>query len=231
MTQLFEEQGNAVEGFAKEALKTGLRVPKALFSRTGPPAGRAFLLALEQALWTELVSVRRLELKYQRKHGKDADRLALSDELLQLMPPAPADGWTVQMPSTPPATEWLRRWEYPPVRRAQRLSFMMATLLPALDRQRLLQASSVRERLQLSIVHLRGRKREVERGEREDIKRTQERGFCTRRGRGERTMLYSPCELCSLVPHSVVLWRERVSVCGVCAVRSSGLFRCIVFRV
>ena len=57
-------------------------------------------------------------LKYQRKHGKDADRLALSDELLQLMPPAPADGWTVQMPSTPPATEWLRRWEYPPVRRA-----------------------------------------------------------------------------------------------------------------
>ena len=154
LTQLFEEQGNAVEGFAKEALKTGLRVPKALFSRTGPPAGRAFLLALEQALWTELVSVRRLELKYQRKHGKDADRLALSDELLQLMPPAPADGWTVQMPSTPPATEWLRRWEYPPVRRAQRLSFMMATLLPALDRQRLLQASSVRERLQLSIVHL-----------------------------------------------------------------------------
>ena len=41
-------------------------------------------------------------------------------------------------------------------------------------------------------------------------------------------MLYSPCELCSLVPHSVVLWRERVSVCGVCAVRSAGLFRCIV---
>ena len=36
-------------------------------------------------------------------------------------------------------------------------------------------------------------------------------------------MLYSPCELCSLVPHSVVLWRERVSVCGVCAVRSAGL--------
>ena len=29
-------------------------------------------------------------------------------------------------------------------------------------------------------------------------------------------MLYSPCELCSLVPHSVVLWRESVCLWCVC---------------
>ena len=29
-------------------------------------------------------------------------------------------------------------------------------------------------------------------------------------------MLYSPCELCSLVPHSVVLWRERECLSVVC---------------
>jgi len=58
------------------------------------------------------------------------------------------------MPPTPPATEWLRRWEYPPVRRAQRLSYMIAAGLPTIDRARLLHASSVRERLQISIVAL-----------------------------------------------------------------------------
>ena len=80
--------------------------------------------------------------------------LDLSEELLQLMPPPPAGGWSVRMPPTPPATEWLRRWEYPPVRRAQRLSYMSAALVPSIDRQRLLQASSVRERLQIAIVAL-----------------------------------------------------------------------------
>jgi len=80
--------------------------------------------------------------------------LQLSDQLLQLMPPPPPGGWSVRMPPTPPATEWLRRWEYPPVRRAQRLSYMIAACLPTIDRARLLHASSVRERLQISIVAL-----------------------------------------------------------------------------
>ena len=47
-------------------------------------------------------------------------------------------------------------------------------------------------------------------------------------------MLYSPCELCSLVPHSVVLWRERECLSVVCVrYGARGLFRirCIVSGV
>lgn len=65
------------------------------------------------------------------------------------------------MPPPPPASEWLRRWDYPPVRRAQRLSFQMASLLPKLDRQKLLQASSVRERLQICVIHLSHHRRRL----------------------------------------------------------------------
>eukprot|EP00965_Chrysotila_dentata_P192703 6175326-Pleurochrysis_carterae.AAC.3 len=62
------------------------------------------------------------------------------------------------MPQPPPAAQWLQRWEYPPVRRAQRLSYVVSALLPTLDRQRLLAAASVRERLQLCVVHLSRRR-------------------------------------------------------------------------
>ena len=77
------------------------------------------------------------------------------------------------MPEAPSAAEWLQRWGYPPVRRAQRLSYVLGATLPALlqmpstaasvplpslpaslDRQALLQATSVRERLQRSVVFL-----------------------------------------------------------------------------
>ena len=44
-------------------------------------------------------------------------------------------------------------------------------------------------------------------------------------------MLYSPCELCSLVPHSVVLWRESVCLWCVCGTERGVLFRCIVSGV
>ena len=47
----------SVGGFAPATRHGIMRLPRALFSRSGPPAGRAFLLALEHALWTELVSV------------------------------------------------------------------------------------------------------------------------------------------------------------------------------
>ena len=53
-----------------------------------------------------------------------------------------------------PVEVLLGRRPHPPVRRAQRLSYLMATMLPELDRQRLLQASSVRERLQTGIFYL-----------------------------------------------------------------------------
>ena len=59
-----------------------------------------------------------------------------------------------RMPPPPAATEWLHRFDYPPVRRAQRLSYLMAAMLPELDRQALLARSSVRERLKLGIFHL-----------------------------------------------------------------------------
>mmetsp|Transcript_465 Transcript_465/g.1516 ORF Transcript_465/g.1516 Transcript_465/m.1516 type:complete len:251 (+) Transcript_465:386-1138(+) len=135
--------GTSVEGLAAPRHQI-MRVPRALFSSRGPPSGRAFLLALEQALWTELVSCLRLS----RGHAGD-----LPEALLALVPPAPREGWSVPMPQSD-SSEWLRRWDYPPVRRAQRLSFLMAMMLPQFDRQRLLEAASVRERLQLGVIYL-----------------------------------------------------------------------------
>ncbi|KAL1496442.1 hypothetical protein AB1Y20_016397 [Prymnesium parvum] len=138
---LFKTQ---VDGVQRTTRGQIMKVPRALFSTHGPPAGRAFLLALEQALWTELVSC--LQLSRGNTDG-------IPEPLLLLVPPAPAHGWSVPMPHSS-ASEWLRRWDYPPVRRAQRLSFLMATMLPQLERQRLLEAASVRERLQLGVVYL-----------------------------------------------------------------------------
>ena len=57
--------------------------------------------------------------------------------------------------------EWLRRWGYPSLRRAQRLSFVLPTLVADLDRQALLQVSSTRERLQKCVLHLSGMRRRL----------------------------------------------------------------------
>jgi len=127
-------------------------VPRTLFSRRGPPAGCAFLRALEHALWTEILSCLQLQ-------GRSAD--SIPTELLLLLPPAPGGGWQVRMPSTPSGVEWLRRWEYPPVRRAVRLSYAMAAFMPGLDRKQLLRASSARERLQMGILHLSNKRRRL----------------------------------------------------------------------
>ena len=108
-----------------------------------PPSGRAFLLALEQAsaqqsyrnpmaqqpmaqqpwpmailnqrftvgcllsqaLWTELISCLRLS-----RGNVDG----LPEPLLLLLPPPPKGGWSVPMPLST-ESEWLRRWDYPPV--------------------------------------------------------------------------------------------------------------------
>ena len=86
--------------------------------------------------------------------GEEEEPLPLPEAFMLLQPPAPAYGWPAGMPAPPAATEWLRRWGYPPVRRAQRLSYLMAALVPELDRQALLGKGSVRERLTHAIFHL-----------------------------------------------------------------------------
>ena len=82
-------------------------------------------------------------------------------ELLMLLPPKPAQGWPCTMPAAPAGAEWLRRWGYPSLRRAQRLSFVLPTLVADLDRQALLQVSSTRERLQKCVLHLSGMRRRL----------------------------------------------------------------------
>ena len=185
---LLFDQGSALEGLRKAAVEPRYKVvylPRALFSRERP-----FLLALEHALWSELVLCLRLSrtLQAQQLHtqqqlqapqqlqtrsGKrtpataataaavaaaavtaDERPVSIPEALLLLLPPPPASGWPQGMPPPPAATEWLQRFDYPPVRRAQRLSYLMAAMLPELDRQALLAHSSVRERLKVGIFHL-----------------------------------------------------------------------------
>lgn len=134
-----------------------------------------FLLALEQALWREMVLCIHLSSRLRRL---DADRPedastvyeALGaaapqlNEMLPLLPPPPAQGWPSGMPPVPASAEWLSRFGYPPLRRAQRLSYLMAALLPELatvsmlpsklERRSLLRMASVRERLQAGVVFL-----------------------------------------------------------------------------
>ena len=176
---LLFDQGSALEGLRKDAVAPRYKVvylPRALFSRERP-----FLLALEHALWSELVLCLRLSrtLQAQQLHTQqqlqapqqqlqtrsgtpspapavttDERPVSIPEALLLLLPPPPASGWPKGMPPPPAATEWLQRFDYPPVRRAQRLSYLMAAMLPELDRQALLARSSVRERLKVGIFHL-----------------------------------------------------------------------------
>ena len=175
---LLFDQGSVLEGLRKAAVEPRYKVvykPRALYSREVP-----FLLALEHALWSELVLCLRLSrtLRAQQLHARqqqqppqqmqtrggtpapasavatDERPVSIPEALLLLLPPPPASGWPQGMPPPPAATEWLHRFDYPPVRRAQRLSYLMAAMLPELDRQALLARSSVRERLKLGIFHL-----------------------------------------------------------------------------
>ena len=171
---LLFDQGSALEGLRKAAVEPRYKVvylPRALFSRERP-----FLLALEHALWSELVLCLRLSRTLQalQLHTQqqlqtrgvtpapapapavtaDERPVSIPEALLLLLPPPPTSGWPQGMPPPPAATEWLQRFDYPPVRRAQRLSYLMAAMLPELDRQALLARSSVRERLKVGIFHL-----------------------------------------------------------------------------
>ena len=87
---------------------------------------------------------------------RPVEPVAVPEELRVLMPPAPPDGWPAGAPAPPQraATEELPSG-YPPLRRAQRLSFLVAALLPELDRQQLLACGGVAERLEDVLLHLR----------------------------------------------------------------------------
>ena len=142
--------------------------PKVTLSRSWLVRDSPFLLALEQAMWCEL------HLCQQLASSISGEALpALPEQMLLLLPPAPRQGWPAGMPEAPSAAEWLQRGGYPPVRRAQRLSYLLGATLPSLltmpssespmplpslpaslDRQALLQATSVRERLQRCVVFL-----------------------------------------------------------------------------
>ena len=163
--------GSAAGG--SEAAPASASMPVAVtLPRTWSAAPSPFLLALEHAIWTELVLCLSLAHHLTATGAHIEEHIALPPQLLQLIPPAPRHGWPSAMPDAPDAAEWLQRWGYPPVRRAQRLSFLVGAILPSLlhtagseqlplpkppstlERQALLQATSVRERLQRAVVFL-----------------------------------------------------------------------------
>lgn len=126
----------------------------------------AALLASEQRVWCELIRVTELArqllttldedgspifLVLRTEDGDQQVPVSIPSQILELLPPPPSGGW-------PGEGNWSssRRVlsSYPSSRRAQRLSFCVASLLPSLDRQRLLEAASIISRLQIEMDHL-----------------------------------------------------------------------------
>ena len=114
------------------------------------------LAHLERAVWSELITCMHLIGRVRVLSGKTVgiDAVATRDAPVNLpetvtycIPPEIANG----VPA-----EWLNRWS--PIRRAQRFSYMIASLLPDLDRQQLLQFSSAYERLDFVRQHLSERR-------------------------------------------------------------------------
>ena len=68
------------------------------------------------------------------------------------MPP-PDGGRPPATPLAPLPAAWLA--SMPPLRRAQRLSFLIPALLPQLHRQEALEARGTADRLQMEVDHLR----------------------------------------------------------------------------
>ena len=126
----------------------------------------AAVLASEQRVWCELIRVTELArqllttldedgspifLVLRTEDGDQQVPVSIPSQILELLPPPPSGGW-------PGKGNWSssRRVlsSYPSSRRAQRLSFCVASLLPSLDRQRLLEAASIISRLQIEMDHL-----------------------------------------------------------------------------
>ena len=158
------------EGAAERAAPRAAPLP--LLGDAERVAARLALLTTEQGVWCELI--RCLSLTRQLRRMRDestagqatpneaaeeedaataakATAAALPLQILLLQPPAPQEGWPMGMPAAPPEMAFGR---YPPVRRAQRLSYLIASLLPDLDRQRLLTCGTASERLGSILTHL-----------------------------------------------------------------------------
>ena len=125
------------------------------------------LVTAEQEVWTEMVNCIRLTRTVRggpaAAAGAEATSAPISDEisseislpeeLLCLRPPPPPDGWPVGMPTAPPPAAWLA--SYPVYRRAQRLSYVAAAMLPSMGKQRLLTCASTAARLEEILYVLR----------------------------------------------------------------------------
>ena len=132
--------------------------------RIGAEESARALLETEQRVWVELIACLYLsrqlrtaappptEIKATEKPAAAEKAVALPDELRVLLPPPPSEGWPRGAPTADQPAEWLRG--YPPLRRAQRFSFLVAALLPDLDKQALLCCSSTAERLDEELLHL-----------------------------------------------------------------------------
>lgn len=124
--------------------------------RSSPAEG---LLRIEQRCWSELIASLRLARRLREPSGAfqavpEAEaEVDLPEPIRMLLPPPPQGGWPAGAPTAPLPVAWLAR--YPPLRRAQRLSFQVAVLLPDLDQQKLLQCSSTAGRLEDALYHLR----------------------------------------------------------------------------
>jgi len=108
----------------------------------------------EQEVWTELITCLRLTRSL-RTTGTDAPaaEVDLPEALRMLLPPSPDGGWPAGAPTAPLPASWLAR--YPPHRRALRLSYVVAAVLPDIDKERLLECSSTTERLEEALYQLR----------------------------------------------------------------------------
>ena len=131
--------------------------PSAPAAVRSSPAER--LLRIEQQCWSELIASLRLARRLREPSGAfqavpEAEaEVDLPEPLRMLLPPPPQGGWPAGAPTAPLPVAWLAR--YPPLRRAQRLSFQVAVLLPDLDQQKLLQCSSTAGRLEDALYLLR----------------------------------------------------------------------------
>ena len=113
----------------------------------------AALLELERSAWIELVACLQLSRALRQPGAASDAEVELPEPLLMMRPPPPDGGWPPATPLAPLPAAWLA--SMPPLRRAQRLSFLIPALLPQLHRQEALEARGTADRLQMEVDHLR----------------------------------------------------------------------------
>lgn len=114
-----------------------------------PQAAKMDVQEAEWALWLAIDSVWYLLSKLSAKRA-----LLLPEEVLHLQPPPPPGGWKHQycMQQGAPHYDWGVDAAYPLIRRAQRLSFVAASLMPGSPQQQILSIDGIAKRL----VYLQG---------------------------------------------------------------------------